>query len=153
MELILPNTDNMIFNTSCMQSILLVFDIFLFVFLVLLTYTCLSAPRWSPYKSSPSPCTSLSGWGRNENSRKEKNFVNVASSALVVFSVLIIFTCNYWERGALAISNSLPWHHMRAEVHVAVSTPAVIMEVNLKTTLYCPCHDNDHEKEKRDLFI
>ena len=37
------------------------YSIFLFVFLVLLTYTCLSAPRWSPYKSSPSPCTSLSG--------------------------------------------------------------------------------------------
>ena len=37
------------------------YSIFLFVFLVLLTYTCLSAPRWSPYKSPPSPCTSLSG--------------------------------------------------------------------------------------------
>ena len=34
---------------------------FFLCFCSMLTYTCLSAPRWSPYKSSPSPCTSLSG--------------------------------------------------------------------------------------------
>ena len=92
------------------------YSIFLFVFLVLLS--C------SPTHASPSPAGLHTRAPHHLVQMKilerKNNFVNVASSALVVFSILIIFTCNYRERGALAISNSLPWHHMRAEVHVAV---------------------------------
>ena len=98
MELILPNTDNMIFNTSCMHSISLVVDISFCVSGLAHLHMPLRPPLVS-IQELPITLYKLVRrrfGGRNENSREENNILSMC--AFAVFSILIIFTCNYRER-------------------------------------------------------
>ena len=136
MDLILPNTDNMIFNTSCMHFIPLVFDISFCVSGLAHLHMPLRPPLVT-IQELPITLYKLvrRRFGeRNENSREENNILSMC--AFAVFSILIIFTCNYRERG-----------HLR---YFKFSTVAsyegggprgcfnTCSHVNLKATLYCP---------------
>ena len=92
MDLILPNTDNMIFNTSCMHFIPLVFDISFCVSGLAHLHMTLRPPLVS-IQEPPITLYKLVGrrFGeRNENSREENNILSMC--AFAVFSILIIFT-------------------------------------------------------------
>ena len=92
MDLILPNTDNMIFNTSCMHSISLVVDISFCVSGLAHLHMPLRPPLVS-IQELPITLYKLVRrrfGGRNENSREENNILSMC--AFAVFSILIIFT-------------------------------------------------------------
>ena len=88
MDLILPNTDNMIFNTSCMHSIPLVFDISFCVSGLAHLHMPLRPPLVS-IQELPITLYKLvrRRFGeRNENSRKENNILSLSPQVLLLCS-------------------------------------------------------------------